>query len=282
MIQSLVSTLILSLAVVISCSNGEMQNESAENQKENLNKDLQVHGLNGKVKSIDEYIVNPETNEKMDSFFKEFNKNGILVTIKNSVGNHSDLFEITCDGKGIPISGKRETTAMDGQQQIYTYAYKCTSGGLIMEEKLTHDLFESTDYILYNKDGFETSRRSFVADMLSSVDTTSYDEKNRVIRFAHLDPETLQPTYEVLTTYQEKAREITETWYSNGILSGTKKRTEELDDFENPISVRTISGEDSTTVFIRYKYDDQNNWTEKTTYKGETIVLKWKRDITYY
>lgn len=276
---------ILLLCAFIGISFGivEIQSKSFENKDKILNKDIKSNNLNGSVKYVDEYFINLETNEKMDSFIKEFNEKGILIKKINDFIRATDFVEISCDSRGFPISGKREVESKNGEKQIYSLIFKCNSHGLITEKETKIDLFESKTHILYNKDGFETSRRNFTFDLLTSIDSTEYDEQNKIVRFAHLDANTLIATYEVFTTYSDNGREIIEIWYTNQKPNRINKKIEDLDEFNNPITRIIINDGDTLSTWkFNYTYDDENNWVERIGYKEGIIGSKWKRDIKYY
>lgn len=111
--------------------------------------------------------------------------------------------------------------------------------------------------------------------MLTSFDTNEYDKNSRIVRYAHLNAETLEPTYEIITSYSEKNREIAGICYLNGTPSHLNKKIEQLDEYDNPLSKIMIRDNDTLPVWnFKYTYDSQNNWIEKTGYKGRYNWLK--------
>ena len=280
--------LLLVAGVFCSCGTEYNQKNSAENEGEFLNKDLQKNNLNGRVKSLHKYSV--IENEARDDFFlkQNYNVKGILVREEEQKFFHYSLDVITCDSNNLPISGITNYVDKihDNEEQIYNYLYTYNTQGLVTEYSCKSEHSQTITYFKYNKDGFETSIRTFEKGILEYVDSIVYDDKNKKIKTLMLQPDTNHFYTETVIEYSNNFKKETETNYG-GFTCGTgnypRHLIVKLDNNDNPLMLSQLRGDDTLCeMTYQYKYDIHNNWTERIALNNDTITIVNKRDIIYY
>ena len=106
-----------------------------------------------------------------------------------------------------------------------------------------------------------------------------------MIKTLFLRPDTNQFYTETLIEYSNNFKKETEITYGLACGTGNYPRylIVKLDNNNNPLMLSQLRGADTLyEMTYQYKYDINNNWTERIALNNDTITTINKRDITYY
>lgn len=272
--------------------------EAAEKMGEIIPGELTTHYPN----VIDNPIPESSTNLLSGNYFYEFSENGKLLAGKNNNHSGSASFSLIYNTNWIPFESWRKEKSKEGKLLESFTKYKILDGNIV------------SSITVYNRDKKENSREEYryKDGLLTGIRAIGLRGEVLDIKYTYEDEMRTESVFNstnklLFETKTDGAGRIVESSKDNGDsikrcqveykeqhVFPSQVTTYDNEQIASSISILlddkhnaselTATDKDGNTVVYRctYKYDDQDNWIERTTYENDLLKYITTRTIEYY